>query len=57
MAKKQQKNRTDQMLSEIRTLLGKYTDIPEREMYEALATEAEGWEMRLEELENDTDEN
>lgn len=40
---------TEQMLIEIRSLIAKCR-APEREVYEALCSEADGWEMRLQEL-------
>lgn len=40
------------MLDEIRGAIGRCS-ASEKDTYEALATEAEGWKMRLEELSND----
>ncbi len=41
------------LLNELRSLLARYSYIPEREMYEELLCEADGWEMRLEEIEQE----
>jgi len=43
------------MLEEIRRIIGQCT-ASEKETYEALVDEAAGWEMRLEELEEEPDE-
>jgi hypothetical protein len=40
------------MISELRTLISKCDD-DEKSVYEALVVEAEGWKMRLEELEEE----
>jgi hypothetical protein len=40
----------DKMLNEVRGAIARYGRLPEKEVYEALAEEAEGWRMRLEEL-------
>lgn len=43
---------TKQMIEQIRTIISKCTD-SEKATYEALVDEASGWEMRLEELEDE----
>ena len=43
---------TETMIREIRKIISKCT-ASERELYEVLLNEAEGWEMRLDELEED----
>jgi len=50
-----QKKRLDAMLDEVRAVIVRYGDLPERDVYQALAVEAEGWEMRLQELEESGD--
>jgi hypothetical protein len=45
---------THQVIEEIRTLLSKHKG-DERELYEELVNEASGWEMRLEELEEEAE--
>lgn len=42
----------DQMLDQIRGIIAKCSG-SEEEVYTALVSEAEGWEMRLQELENE----
>lgn len=49
MAKKE----IDALLNEIRNVMSRYGHLPERMVYEALVEEAEGWSMRLQELEED----
>ena len=44
----------DAMLDEIRAAMARCT-APERAVYEAVCSEAEGWEMRLQELEEGAD--
>jgi hypothetical protein len=44
----------EQMLDQIRSVMAK-CKAPEKEVYEALCCEAEGWEMRLRELEDGED--
>jgi len=41
----------EQMLEEVRDVIGKYAHLSEIEVYRALMDEASGWKMRLEELE------
>lgn len=43
---------TEEVLKEIRSLLGRHTG-GEKELLEELVAEAEGWIMRLEELDSD----
>lgn len=61
MAKKKAltvKSPVDEMLGKIREIIGQYADnIGEKECYEALMTESEGWDMRLTELNDDPEEN
>ena len=45
-----------QMLDEIRKAISRCRGPSEREVYEELMAEAEGWRMRLEELDNEEDE-
>ena len=45
---------TDQMLNEIRRIIRQCT-APERDCYEVLVDEATKWEIRLEELEEETE--
>lgn len=42
----------DQVMNEIRSSMAKF-DGSEKELYEYLMSEAEGWEMRLQELEDE----
>jgi hypothetical protein len=57
VAKKQpqQKSEIDILLDKIRKAMAE-CNAPELEMLEALVSEADGWEMRLEELEEEEDE-
>lgn len=49
-----QKSPADQMLDEIRAIISKYAGkMSEKATYETLVEEASGWEMRLEELEDE----
>ncbi len=43
---------TQKVIDEIRKLMARCTD-SEKELYEALVDEASGWEMRLQELERE----
>jgi hypothetical protein len=43
---------TKEILNEIRRLLGRHVG-SEKELLEELCAESEGWEMRLDELEDD----
>ena len=43
------------MIEEIRDLLVRYGHLPERVVYEALMDEASGWNIRLEELNEEED--
>lgn len=43
---------TDEMLTEIRRVIAR-CDAGEKDTYEALCAEAEGWEMRLREFEDE----
>ena len=43
---------TQEVLRAVRDAIGKHTG-DERELYEALEAEAEGWSMRLQELEDE----
>lgn len=52
---RRKKLRIDECLDEIRGVLARYADIPEAELYEELLGEAEGWKMRLEELEDEAE--
>lgn len=45
--------RTDELVEALHRVLAQFSDIPEREMYEELMAMAEGWKMRLEELEDE----
>jgi hypothetical protein len=45
---------TKQMLDQIRSIISK-CDASEKETYEELVSEAEGWKERLQELEEDDD--
>lgn len=54
MAKQRQKTAGDEMLDEIRKVVGRYAGrMSEKECYELLDAEAHGWRMRLEELEEE----
>jgi hypothetical protein len=44
------RSRVDQLLDAIRRVMAEFADIPEEVMYEELMSEAEGWKMRLEEI-------
>ena len=41
------------MLDDVRAAIGRCRNVPEKDVYEALCAEADGWKMRLEELEED----
>jgi hypothetical protein len=45
-----EKRTTEDMLQKLRKVIASYDDLPEKEVYEALCEEAEGWDMRLNEL-------
>lgn len=47
-----QSNETQRMIEKIRTAMAQ-CNASEREVYEALCDEATGWQMRLEELEDE----
>ena len=48
--------RVKYMLRDIRLVISDYRDIPEKEMYSALVSESDWWDMRLEEIENEEEE-
>lgn len=50
------KSKIEIMLDKIRAAMAE-CDLPEKEVYEALCSEAEGWQMRLEEIEAEEDDN
>ncbi len=45
---------TDEVLRKVRDAVGSHTG-DERELFEALEAEAEGWRMRLQELDDEQD--
>lgn len=47
------KTDVEKMVDAIRGVIAEWAHLPEKEVYEALVGEAEGWEMRLAELEDD----
>jgi hypothetical protein len=40
----------------VRGVVARYVHLPEKDVYEVLVAEAEGWEMRLRELEDEQNE-
>jgi hypothetical protein len=50
------KSDMDRMLEEVRGVVARYVHLPEKDVYEVLVAEAEGWEMRLRELEDEQNE-
>lgn len=51
--KRSEKNRIALLIMRIRKTLQEFSDIPEKTLYQTLVEEADGWKMRLEELEDD----
>lgn len=40
----------EEMLQEVRAVLSRYKHLPEQDVLEALCEEADGWDMRFQEL-------
>ncbi len=40
----------EQLIDDLRDLLARYADLPEKDVYEALLRESDDWQMRLDEL-------